>query len=103
MQQGDGNCNVLLLSDILINKQEGTIIMALRALVQRRWAVLVPLTLLTALWAFGQEKTEGLKLGAAAPDFTLSNSEGKTVSLKDFRGKKQVALVFYPALFKAGG
>jgi cytochrome oxidase Cu insertion factor (SCO1/SenC/PrrC family) len=77
--------------------------MALRARVQRGWAVLVPLTLLTALWAFGQEKTEGVKLGAVVPDFTLSNSEGKAVSLKDFRGEKQVALVFYPALFRAGG
>jgi cytochrome oxidase Cu insertion factor (SCO1/SenC/PrrC family) len=45
----------------------------------------------------------GVKLGAAAPDFTLSNSEGKPVTLKDFRGKRQVALVFYPALFRAGG
>jgi cytochrome oxidase Cu insertion factor (SCO1/SenC/PrrC family) len=43
------------------------------------------------------------KLGEVAPDFTLPNIEGKKVSLKDFRAKKQVLLVFYPALFRAGG
>ena len=43
------------------------------------------------------------KLGEAAPDFALSNIEGKRVQLKDYRGKKNVALVFYPALFRAGG
>lgn len=47
--------------------------------------------------------TKGPKLGEAAPDFALSNLEGKRVSLKDFHGKKKVALVFYPALFRAGG
>lgn len=46
---------------------------------------------------------EGPKLGEAAPDFTLSNIQGKPVGLKDYRGKKHVALVFYPALFRAGG
>ena len=44
-----------------------------------------------------------LKLGEAAPDFALSNIEGKRVQLNDYRGKKHVALVFYPALFRAGG
>jgi peroxiredoxin Q/BCP len=33
--------------------------------------------------------------GTAAPDFTLQSQEGKTVSLKDFRGK-WVVLYFYP-------
>lgn len=46
---------------------------------------------------------EGPRLGEAAPDFTLSNIGGKRVRLKDYRGKKHVALVFYPALFRAGG
>ncbi|MCA0407282.1 MAG: redoxin domain-containing protein, partial [Proteobacteria bacterium] len=30
-----------------------------------------------------------------APDFSLANGEGKTVSLKDFAGRK-LALYFYP-------
>ncbi len=33
--------------------------------------------------------------GSKAPDFTLSSQEGKTVSLKDFRGQ-WVVLYFYP-------
>src|SRR5438094_7475807 len=33
--------------------------------------------------------------GTAAPDFTTQNTTGKTVHLKDFRGKKLV-LYFYP-------
>jgi peroxiredoxin Q/BCP len=33
--------------------------------------------------------------GAPAPDFTLKSQEGKTVSLKDFRGQ-WVVLYFYP-------
>ena len=36
-----------------------------------------------------------LKIGDSAPEFTLSDSEGKKINLKDFRGKK-VALYFYP-------
>lgn len=45
----------------------------------------------------------GPKLGEAAPDFTLSNNQGKPVGLKTFHGQKHVALEFYPALFRAGG
>jgi thioredoxin-dependent peroxiredoxin len=36
-----------------------------------------------------------LNVGQPAPDFTLKTHEGKTVCLKDFRGKK-VLLWFYP-------
>lgn len=34
-------------------------------------------------------------VGDPAPEFTLSTDEGKTVSLKDLRGKT-VVLYFYP-------
>jgi hypothetical protein len=38
---------------------------------------------------------EGPRLGARAPDFTLSRHDGKgTVSLSSFRGKKPVVLIF---------
>ena len=36
-----------------------------------------------------------LETGMKAPDFTLCDSEGREVSLSDFRGKK-VVLYFYP-------
>ena len=38
-------------------------------------------------------------IGDAAPDFTLVNQIGAEVSLSDFRGKKNVVLVFYPLSF----
>ncbi|MBV9772051.1 MAG: redoxin domain-containing protein, partial [Bryobacterales bacterium] len=34
-------------------------------------------------------------VGTKAPDFTLQSQEGKSVSLKDFKGK-WVVLYFYP-------
>jgi len=38
---------------------------------------------------------ERVKVGQPAPDFTLEDSEGKNVSLADYRGKKNVVLIFY--------
>jgi mycoredoxin-dependent peroxiredoxin len=35
----------------------------------------------------------------AAPDFTLFNQFGESVTLSDFRGKKAVTLVFFPVAF----
>ena len=40
--------------------------------------------------------TTKLEVGDKAPDFTLTDQDGKTVSLKDFAGKN-VILYFYPA------
>lgn len=36
------------------------------------------------------------KIGNPAPTFSLKNQAGTEVSLKDFRGKKNVVLYFYP-------
>ena len=38
---------------------------------------------------------ERVKVGQAAPDFTLEDVDGKAVTLADFRSKKTVVLVFY--------
>ena len=44
-----------------------------------------------------------LKVGDVAPDFTLPQTKGNTpVKLSDFRGKKTVVLVFFPAAFTGG-
>ena len=40
-----------------------------------------------------------LEVGAAAPDFALRDQFGQAVSLSDFRGRKAVAVVFYPYAF----
>jgi peroxiredoxin Q/BCP len=37
-----------------------------------------------------------MKLGDAAPEFTLLASDGHTVNLADYRGKSNVVLIFYP-------
>jgi len=36
-----------------------------------------------------------IKGGQPAPDFTLEDMEGKSITLSEFRGKKTVVLVFY--------
>lgn len=38
---------------------------------------------------------ERVKIGDVAPDFTLENIDGTRVTLSDFRGLKNVVLVFY--------
>jgi peroxiredoxin len=43
----------------------------------------------------GAAENSGLPIGSKAPDFTLPDSSGKLLSLKDYRGKN-VVLVFYP-------
>ena len=46
-----------------------------------------------------------LKVGDMAPDFSLLYSDGtklQKVSLKDYRGKKNVALAFYVLAFTGG-
>ena len=40
-----------------------------------------------------------IDIGQPAPDFSLRDQSGETVSLSDFRGQKAVALVFYPFTF----
>jgi peroxiredoxin Q/BCP len=42
------------------------------------------------------------KIGNMAPAFTLENQDGKKVSLKDFKGKKNVVLYFYPKAMTPG-
>ena len=43
-----------------------------------------------------------LKVGDAAPDFTLRATDGKTYKLSDFKGKKNVVLAIYVLAFTGG-
>jgi peroxiredoxin len=43
-----------------------------------------------------------LKVGDRAPDFTLTDTDGRQVRLSDFRGKKNVVLAFYVLAFTGG-
>jgi cytochrome oxidase Cu insertion factor (SCO1/SenC/PrrC family) len=43
-----------------------------------------------------------LKVGDTAPDFTLSDTAGKRVTLSEFRGKNNVVLAFYVFAFTGG-
>ena len=40
-----------------------------------------------------------LEVGTTAPDFTLKDQNNQPVSLSDYRGKKNVLIVFYPLAF----
>ena len=40
-----------------------------------------------------------IKVGERAPDFTLKDQDGNSVSLTSFQGKQNVVLVFYPLSF----
>ena len=43
-----------------------------------------------------------LKVGDAAPDFTLPATDGKTYTLSEFKGQKNVVLAFYVLAFTGG-
>ncbi|MDN3297195.1 peroxiredoxin [Streptomyces ficellus] len=45
------------------------------------------------------QATQVVQVGTKAPDFALKDNHGRTVSLADFRGEKNVVLLFYPFAF----
>ena len=56
---------------------------------------------LAASAAFAQTPVE-LKVGDAAPNFTLPASDGKTYTLADFKGKQAVVVAWFPKAFTQG-
>ena len=61
---------------------------------------------ITVLCAFGLALAAPafaeLKVGDAAPDFTLQASDGKTYKLSDFKGKQAVVIAWFPRAFTQG-
>lgn len=53
--------------------------------------------LLVLLWASATSATNGARpaVGEEAPDFTLTSSDGETLTLSAMRGEKKVLLVFF--------
>ena len=49
-----------------------------------------------------QEAAESLEIGAEAPDFELTDHNGETVRLSQFRGSKNVIVSFYVLAFTGG-
>lgn len=85
----------------------------------KRFASLILLLGILAVSAFAQQTTTPaqqpaaptqqpappkthLKVGQPAPDFILTDTEGKEVKLSDFKGKKNVVLAFYVLAFTGG-
>jgi cytochrome oxidase Cu insertion factor (SCO1/SenC/PrrC family) len=48
------------------------------------------------------DRTATLKVGDMAPDFSLSDQNGKPVKLSDFHGKQNVVLAFFVLAFTGG-
>ena len=48
------------------------------------------------------ETFKDLKVGMAALDFTLNDGDGVAHNLRDYLGKKNVVLAFYPKDFTGG-
>ena len=68
-------------------------------------AVSLSLLLVFAIIASAQQPAPpktNLKVGDAAPDFTLPSTAGQKVKLSDFKGKKNVVLAFYVLAFTGG-
>jgi hypothetical protein len=63
---------------------------------------LVLLAVLSVVAVAQQPPKTKLKVGDAAPDFTLRATDGKTYKLSDFKGKKNVVLAIYVLAFTGG-
>ena len=57
---------------------------------------------LMAGFAAGILGASDLKVGDAAPDFSLAGSDGKTYKLSDYKGKQAVVIAWFPKAFTGG-
>ena len=77
----------------------------IRIMLKRTLGLIVLLALAAVAASAQQQPTSPktqLKVGDRAPDFTLTDTEGKPVKLSDYRGKKSVVLAFYVLAFTGG-
>ncbi len=69
----------------------------------RAIGVLAAAALAIAAPALAQDDAQvELKVGDAAPDFSLPGSDGKTYTLSQFKGKQPVVIAFFPKAFTGG-
>jgi peroxiredoxin Q/BCP len=66
------------------------------------WVVLLAVLNVAALAQQKPPSKTHLKVGDAAPDFTLRATDGKSYKLSDFKGKKNVVLAIYVLAFTGG-
>ena len=80
-------------------------------MVSREQLFLAPLALLLCAYpasvsmaggGFRQPAAESLEIGDEAPDFELTDHNGETVRLSQFRGSKNVIVAFYVLAFTGG-
>ena len=58
-------------------------------------SILFVFALLAGCASTGQSPEPSLQVGDNAPDFNLVDVSGNEVRLSEFRGKKNIALIFY--------
>ena len=81
----------------------------------RRFALLILVLASLTITSFAQQPSPApattpppappkthLKVGQPAPEFILTDTEGKEVKLSDFKGNKNVVLAFYVLAFTGG-
>jgi peroxiredoxin len=74
----------------------------MRTLLSFALALAMGITVLGVSEASAQAPQTHLKVGDAAPDFTLGSTDGTKVTLSSFKGKNTVVLAFFPAAFTGG-
>ena len=52
--------------------------------------------------SFAEEKDIKLNIGDKAPEFILNNQDGELWNIKDYLGKKNIVVYFYPAAMTGG-
>src|SRR6476620_3992412 len=67
-----------------------------------RSAMVVAVMLMMTAAGGAQTPAPELKVGDQAPDFSLQASDGKTYKLSDFKGKKAVAIAWFPKAYTQG-